>query len=75
MNTYQSSALIKAPMRLWRRFQLWRAMRIYTRVVLMGEEAIRLAAKADRLIGKNVKPPMPLFDHDEAQRARNADGQ
>jgi len=75
MNTLRSSALIKAPMRLWREFQHWRAMRIYARVIAMGPEAEALTAKADRLIGKNVKPPMPLFDRDQAQRARDADGQ
>jgi hypothetical protein len=50
------------PMRLWRRFQHWRAMRLYARVNAMPEEARRLTARADRMIGKNVKPPMPLFD-------------
>ncbi len=62
MNTLQSSALIKAPMRLWRHFQRWRAMRIYVRVAAMPWKAKELTEKADRLIGANVKPPMPLFD-------------
>lgn len=62
MNTSQSWTLTKVPMRLWRRFQHWRAMRMYARVHAMARESEALAAKADRLIGKNVKPPMPLFD-------------
>lgn len=61
--------LTKLPMRLWRRFQLWRADRIYARVRRMGYEAERLTAIADRLVGTNVKPPMPLFDRlDDYQR-------
>jgi hypothetical protein len=43
-------------------------MRIYARVRRMPYEAERLTAQADRLIGKNVRPPMPLFDQlDEGQ--------
>jgi len=62
MNTLQSNTLGKAPMNLWRRFQCWRAMRIYARVKRMPFLAEHLTAKADRLIGRNVRPPMPLFD-------------
>lgn len=57
------------PGELWRRFQKWRAMRIYARVRRMPAEAERLTQKADRLIGQNVRPPMPLFDRlDEGAR-------
>ena len=49
-------------MLLWRRFQHWRAMRMYARVIELAAEAEALTAKADRLIGKNVRAPMPLFD-------------
>lgn len=62
MNTSTLSGLTKLPMRLWRHFQYWRAMRMYARVRRLLEEARLLTAKADRLIGTNVKPPMPLFD-------------
>jgi hypothetical protein len=62
MNTYKSSELTRLPMRLWRRFQHWRAMRIYRRVDRMHFEAQVLTYRADRLIAKHVKPPMPLFD-------------
>lgn len=54
--------LTRRPMRLWRRFQYWRALRIYARAQAMAREAERLVAIADRLIGENIKPPMPLMD-------------
>lgn len=48
---------------LWRRFNAWRARRLYRRIVAMALEAERMKRKADRLIGDNVKPPTPdLFD-------------
>jgi len=62
MSTSQSNAVTKLPALLWRRFQYWRAMRIYRRVAAMKIQVERLYAKANRLIGKNVQPPMPLFD-------------
>ena len=62
MNTSKSNGLIKLPATLWRRFQYWRGMRIYRRIVLMAQEAERLEAKANRLVGRNVQQPMPLFD-------------
>lgn len=67
MNTSQSSARIKAPWRLWRRFQYWRGMRIYARIERWAVKAQILRPKADKLIGKNVRPPMPLFP-DEGER-------
>ena len=70
--------LTKLPMRLWRRFNIWRATRIYARVIemktkgkMLAIEAEILAAKADRLIGRNAKPPMPLFDRlDDSEGGR-----
>lgn len=67
MNTSQSSARIKAPWRLWRRFQYWRAMRIYARLARWARKSPALKLKADRLIGKNVEPPMPLWQHADRQ--------
>ncbi len=64
MNTWRSNALTKTPHGLWRRFQHWRAMRMYARVVWHRREAERLLARANRLIGRNVEPPMPLFDRE-----------
>lgn len=68
MNISRSSGLITMPMRLWRRFNHWRAMRLYAQVRRMPHRAAAMTAKADRLIGKNVRPPMPLFDHDSEGR-------
>lgn len=62
MNTSTSNGLGALPMRLWRRWQHWRAMRIYARVRWMAAEAERLTKKADRMIGQNVRPQMSLFD-------------
>lgn len=42
-------------------------MRLYARVRRMPEQAAELTAMADRLIGKNVRPPMPLFDRDYSE--------
>lgn len=35
---------------------------MYAAAASLPYEAQRLAKKADRLIGDNVKPPLPLFD-------------
>ena len=67
MNTSQLSGPTKLPMRLWRRFNHWRAMRLYAQVRRMPHRAAELTAKADRLIGKNVRPPMPRFDGDDRE--------
>lgn len=67
MNIWQLNALTRAPHRLWRRFQYLRAMRIYSRLARWARLTPDLKRKADRLIGKNVRPPMPLFP-DEGDR-------
>lgn len=67
MNTYESKEPTKGPMRLWRRFQYWRGMRIYARIARMAVRARLLKAEADKLIGRNVRPPMPLFDRDDSE--------
>lgn len=64
MSIWRLSELIRMPMRLWRRLSHWRAMRLYAQVRRMPHRAAAMTAKADMLIGKNVRPPMPLFDHD-----------
>lgn len=53
---------------LWKRFQYWRAMRMYARVVWHKDQAEKLFAEANRLMGRNVQPPMPLFDRDREGR-------
>lgn len=67
MNISQLSGLTRLPMRLWRRLNHWRAMRLYAQVRRMPHRAAALTAKADRLIGKNIRPPMPLFDRDVSE--------
>ena len=63
MNTWGSSASTPPLFVLLKRFNAWRARRIYRRIIAMALNAERLKHKADRLVGDNVKPPMPtLFD-------------
>lgn len=75
MNTYGSRPCTSGPRVLWRRFQIWRAMRKYARIIELRTEAEVLKIEADMLMRENAQPPMPLFDRDEAQRARDADRQ
>lgn len=62
MSIWGSSASLPLPLRLLKRFNTWRARRIYRRIVAMALEAEVLKRKADRLIGDAVKPPLPLMD-------------
>ena len=57
MNTSQLSALIKAPMRLWHRFHIWRAKRMYRWVELQPEKAAKVKAKADLLMRRHAEDP------------------
>lgn len=46
----------------WKRFQLWRAKRMYARIALLELEANVLLRHANRLVRENsVPPPGPLF--------------
>lgn len=74
MNIWGSSGLTRMPHRLWRRFQYWRGMRKLARVQRLKAEAEREFDEGCRLIGRNVKPPMPLWDAVE-QRRRDAEGE
>lgn len=65
MNTSQLSELGRTPMRLWRRFNVWRANRLYARVEAMPAEALRLKSKADQLMQRHAEDPqrrLPLGD-------------
>jgi hypothetical protein len=65
MNSWGLCALMKAPMRLWRRFHIWRAKRMYARVEAMEPESNRLLAKADALMRRHAEDPqarLPLGD-------------
>lgn len=68
MNTFRSNRLTATPALLWRRFQYWRAMRKLSRIVWHKDQAERLYAEANRLMGRNVQAPLPLFDHDRGGR-------
>lgn len=68
MNTYRSSKPTATLGLLWRRFQYWRAMRKLSRIVWHKDQAERLFAEANRLMGRNVQAPLPLFDRDREGR-------
>lgn len=42
--------------------------RVYARIARLRDEGERLYAKANRLMGRNVQPPMPLFDDNHEGR-------
>lgn len=67
MNTSQSNGLTRMLALQFRRFQHWRAMRMYARISRLKDEAEWLYEKANRLIGRNVQHPMPLFDRDNQE--------
>lgn len=54
-------------MRLWRRFQIWRGMRLLARSNRLAEEAIQLRYDAGRLIGHHAKPPQTASDTGESR--------
>lgn len=62
MNMSRSWPLTKLPMRLWRRFNVWRARRMYARIIAMHVRSLSLKAHADWLMRENAQPPCPLFD-------------
>lgn len=65
MNTLGLSALGQTPARLWRRFNIWRANRMYARVKAMPETAQRLKSRADQLMRRHAEDPqrrLPLGD-------------
>ena len=52
------------PLNLWRRYQVWRAKRMYRRVVSIRVEAEMLMLEANQLMRDNAEPPPPgpLFE-------------
>lgn len=65
MNTWGSRELGKLPVRLWRRFNVWRARRMYAEVVDLHQKAEWLMAEADALMMKHSESPqhrLPLGD-------------
>lgn len=57
MNTSLSKVLGKLLAGPWRRFQKWRAMRMYAQVPRLEIKARLLFDKANRLMAENVPPP------------------
>lgn len=65
MNTSQSNGLIWRPIRLWHRFHVWRAKRMYARVERMDREAQVIFEKANALTRRHAEDPqrrLPLGD-------------
>lgn len=67
MSSYRSSGLTPTLALLWKRFQYWRAMRMLSRIVWHKDRAERLFAEANRLMGKSVQAPLPLFPHHDRE--------
>ncbi len=59
MNILPSKPRGRGPMSLWHCFHVWRALRLYRRVLRLEAEAWMAMAKADRLMTKHAEPPQP----------------
>lgn len=64
-NTSPLNGLIAQLGRQWKLFQYWRARRMYARVAWHRRRSLDLFDKANRLIARNIRAPMPLFDRDD----------
>lgn len=65
MNISPLKELGRAPVRLWHRFHIWRAKRMYARVIQMDREAHELFEEATRLMRRHAEDPqarLPLGD-------------
>lgn len=62
MSIWQSNGPMRPRKGLWHRFHVWRAKRIYRRIVTMEGEALALKAKADALMRKHAEPPQLRLD-------------
>lgn len=59
MNISPSKPRGRGLIKLWHRFHIWRAMRLYREVIAMEQTARLLMAEADRLMTKHAEPPQP----------------
>jgi len=59
MNTSRLSAIGKLPHALWRRFNIWRANRMYVRVARMEMQSRALFEKANELMRRHAEDPQP----------------
>ena len=65
MNTSRLKGLGTLPMALWHRFHIWRARRMYLRIVYANVRALSIKAHADYLMRKHAEDPqsrLPLGD-------------
>lgn len=65
MNTSRSNAPLKALLRPWHAFNIWRAIRMYRRIQAMAREAVAMKSKADELMRRHAEDPqsrLPLGD-------------
>ena len=65
MNTWGSNGLLRTLRRLWHRFHIWRAKRMYARVERMDREAQAIFEKANALTRRHAEDPqrrLPLWD-------------
>jgi hypothetical protein len=62
MNMSEFLRFMRAPIRAWHRFHIWRAKRIYLRVAAMPAKAKRLTAKADALMRRHAEDPQRRLD-------------
>lgn len=65
MNISPLNALGRVPVRLWHRFHVWRAKRMYRRVVQLEQEGLALFLKANELMKRHAEDPqrrLPLGD-------------
>jgi type IV secretory pathway VirB3-like protein len=62
MNIWRSNAPTKAPMRLWRKLNVWLAMRLYACVPVVLWLARQMTATADRMLRDNTVDPQQRLD-------------
>lgn len=78
MSISSSKPTISVLLAPWHRFHLWRAKRMYARVVQLHLEAKMIFRKANALTVKHSLAPLPLFDRlseDPVTRMRKGEGQ
>lgn len=59
MSTSRSKPRGRGLTKLWHRFQIWRALRLYRSVLRHEADAWTDKAEADRLMTKHAEPPQP----------------
>ncbi len=62
MNTWESSGSTPLLLRLWHRFHVWRARRMYRRIAAMDAKAKRMKPHADLLMRRHAQDPQGRLD-------------